>query len=853
MKLRMKSPLASSLLVFATLLLPVALPAADLGPIVKEAARYESGASAAPLRQLEKALRDSGGDPAARAEVEAAFIQLLAPSATFEARRFACTQLAIIGTDASLPALAGLLNSPDTAGMACLALGSSLSAKVNPALREALAKATGPARQQIIVTLGDRRDADAVAALIPLTRSPDDAAATAAIAALGKIATPAALEELATLRQKGDPALARAATESSLVAADRVAKAGETKVSTQVYSDLLQAFYPAYVRRAALSGLLRLDKEAGEERILQVLRGKDTALKPAAIAAIRLLPSKEASTRFAKEMPKLQPQEQTLLIEALASRNDEASLAAISASLSAGDGAVRRAAAAALGNIGDASTVPTLTKALAAAQETEDRQTLVAALISLKGREAVDQAIAELLPRQDDKSKPALISVLGKRASRTSVPVLLEMVGGADPAVAKAACQALGRLVQTEDLPALLDRLARVRSTDARGALEATVAQALSRTRDPVRRSDAVCGALANLQDLDGRASLLSLLPSCGDARALDTLKAARADREPRIREAALRAMAEWPDASATGALLEMARTTTQDTERVLALRGAARLLSTTADASPHDTAVSFEKVMDLAKNADEKKLVLGGLGRVHDVAALQLAESCLGDSAIQAEAALAVVSIAPYVCGLHRDAARSVLQKVADLPLESELKQSAKDLKATIDQFADFITAWQATGPFTKEGWPGKDLFGVDFPPEQEKPQNLQWQLMPAGTDKKKPWLLDLGKLYGGDNRVAYVRAWVHSESARPARLELGSDDGIQAWLNGKVVVSDNRGGDVIPATEKAEVNLQAGWNSLLLKVTQWSAGWGFCARVAKPDGAALEGLRVSPTPPAN
>jgi HEAT repeat protein len=827
------------------------LPAADLATAVRDAAQYESGASAEPLRQIEQAVREAVADPATRADVEAALIKLLAPSSTFEARRFACTQLAFLGSETSLSALTGLLNRPETTGMACLALGSCPSAKVNPLLRESLAKATGPARLQILVTLGDRRDPDAVRMLVPLTRSPDDAVCKTAIASLGKIASAPALEELAALRQKGDPVLARATAGASLVAADLVAQSGDVTTAKQIYTALLPATQPAQVRRAALSGLLRLEKEAGEERILQVLRGKDAALKPVAIAALRPLQSKEVSARFAKEMASLQPPEQLLLIEALASRNDEAALAAISSSLSASNATVRRAAASALGSIGNAGSVPMLAAALAAAEETEDRQAIVAALVNLKGGEPVDQALASALAKQEEKSKPALISVLGKRASRTSVPALLELAGGSDAAVAKAASQALGKIVNADDLPALLDRLGRLKTAEARSAFESTVAQALARTQDPARRSAAVCGALDKATDLEVRSSLLGLLPSCGNAPALETLKAARADQEPRIREAALRAMAEWPDASATDPLLEMARTTTQDTERVLALRGAVRLLSTTAETSPPDTAARFQKAMDLARNADEKKLVLGGLGRVHDPAALKLAESCLGTSAIQAEAALAAVSIAPYVAGSQRDLAKAVLQKVADLPVDAELKQSAKDLKETIDQFADYLTAWQVSGPYNKEGWPGKDLFGVDFQPEQEKPQNVSWQVLPVGTDKKKPWLLDLGKFYGGDNRVAYARAWVHSEAAQPARLELGSDDGIQAWLNGKVVLSNNRGGDVAPAAEKAEINLQAGWNGLLLKVTQWSAGWGFCARVAKPDGARLEGLRVSSNPP--
>ena len=133
----------------------------------------------------------------------------------------------------------------------------------------------------------------------------------------------------------------------------------------------------------------------------------------------------------------------------------------------------------------------------------------------------------------------------------------------------------------------------------------------------------------------------------------------------------------------------------------------------------------------------------------------------------------------------------------------------------------------------------------------EQPGSPETKWQTMPAGAVKSRPWQLDLGSLFPGDNRIAYARAWIHSDVQQTAILELGSDDGIKAWVNGKIVVSANRGGDVAPGSEKGAVTLKEGWNSVLLKVTQWSAGWGFCARLAKPDGSTLSGLRVAIIPP--
>jgi hypothetical protein len=431
------------------------------------------------------------------------------------------------------------------------------------------------------------------------------------------------------------------------------------------------------------------------------------------------------------------------------------------------------------------------------------------------------------------------------------VPALLEQAGGADAAVAGPAFRALGKLASPDQLPALMNSLVALKAPAARGDAGDAVAKVLERLPEVDRRTAAVTSALAKAADVETRCALIGLLPVCGGARAFAAVNAARADQEAPVREAAFRALTAWPEASAIDTLLEIAQSGSQNTQRVLALRGCVRLLASANEFSAQEVAARFQKAMAVAKKLNEGKLVLGGLANVHDPLALKLVEPFLNDPELQAEAALAATSLAPYVCGIARDPARATLQKVITLPLaDKALQQSARDLLAVINRFDDFIMAWQVAGPFAREGKDGQALFEVEFPPEQTGASGVKWQLMPAGQLKTRPWQLDLGALYGGVHRVAYARTCLYSEIQQPARLEFGSDDGLKAWFNGQVVLNANRGGDVAPAAEKVAVTLQKGPNPLLLKVTQWTAGWGFCARVAKPDGSPIQGVRVELEP---
>ena len=156
-------------LVFATTAVcGPSLTRAEIARLVAEAATYQPGQSCEAFRRIEEWVSRSVSDAATRQTLEGGLVQLLAPSATFEARRFACKQLGIIGGKDALPSLAKLLLSDETVGIACVALTTYPSGKADEALRVALASAPKTARIQIIITLGDRRDSQSVKLLAEL-------------------------------------------------------------------------------------------------------------------------------------------------------------------------------------------------------------------------------------------------------------------------------------------------------------------------------------------------------------------------------------------------------------------------------------------------------------------------------------------------------------------------------------------------------------------------------------------------------------------------------------------------------------------------------------------------------------
>ena len=639
----------------------------EISRLIQATASYESGQSMESLRRLEALARESSSDGQLRQALEAGLVRLLAPESTLEAKQFACQQLATIGSEDSLPALAALLEKDATAGLACQALSTHPSPKAGEALRQALPKLAGAARAQVISTLGDRQDPAAVEPLTRLANGPDADSATAAILALGKIANEPARAAIAALADrvgKGErPDLARPVFEASLTAAEKLAAAGQREAATAIYERFLDQAQPDNVRRGAFEALLQLDQDGGERRIIDTLRGTDALLKPVAIAGMRALRSPDASEKFAATLPTLSANEQVWLIEALADRRDEAARTAVEASVASPHAAVRLAAIQAVGKNADAKTVALLCGAFAANRGSLERTALERALMSLPRENEFEQALVEQFERAAAEVKPSLMRVLARRESRAAVPALLKASEQAE--FAESAFQALASLAIAEDVPALLGRLSQLNATHARADAEYAVAQALLKMDAPARRAEVVLSVLEKTKDSETRRSLLRLLPACPDARALAVLTAAQRDREPQVRDTALRALVEWPDVRAWNTLAETVRQTTNELHRALAFTALTRLAEGENAMPNAPVRERYGVLLESARTDADRQLVLSALAGAAHPDALRLALSLLSNPGVGQEAALAVRKIAESIKKEHPQAAADALRQL--------------------------------------------------------------------------------------------------------------------------------------------------------------------------------------------
>lgn len=431
-----------------------------------------------------------------------------------------------------------------------------------------------------------------------------------------------------------------------------------------------------------------------------------------------------------------------------------------------------------------------------------------------------------------------LIHALAGRKATQALSELLKTARDNDETVRREAIRALGALASESELGVLVALAVKPKEAKDRSAIEQAIGAVFKRVEDKDSQAGPVLLALAGAPTV-AKPTLLRLLGKPATLKALEAVRAALNDPDADVRDAAARTLSEWSDARPAEELLTLARTSPNRAHKVLALRGYIRM----AGMSKDPTAM-YVRAMELAERPEEKKLVLGGLGSASTAQALALVERYLKDERLRAEAALAAVQISNRLRQKDATRARVALENVLSAVKDSRIRQRAQDIINEMEQYEGYILVWFGSGLYSGRGKESREVFDMAFPPERSDAEDVKWKRLTQGVGS---WDMNLEASFGArDHCAAYVRTRIWSPEEQDARLELGSDDAVKVWLNGKLVHANYTNRGLGPRQDVVKVSLRKGWNELLLKVVDHEGGWSFCCRVRKPDGTALEGLKV-------
>jgi HEAT repeat protein len=590
--------------------------------------------------------------------------------ADLHAKFEACRNLGVIGGPEIVAELAPLLADEKLSHMIRYALEPIPGPAVDDAFRDAIGKTKGLVLVGVVNSIGVRRDAKAVPTLVALLKDADDKVACAAAGSLGRIADAAATAALAdALASTKDGDLRRAVIDGYLDVA------GQTDAAAGIYTRLSTPDAPSYFRVAAIVGMLNCDPAGAGDLIFAALADKDPFVRATAIARAASVKGAGVTARLAAALDKQPADTKVMLINALADRKDKRALPALLAATSSQAPEVRAAAVAALGKIGDATCVNVLIAALAG----EQAQAAADALRLLQGT-GVDDAILKAMSAAAAPARVAVIEILADRKADGAAAAVLAQAASEDAAVKLAAIKALGRgLAAPAELPALIKILTAAEDDPVRSeAIRAVVA--VSRKAPPAAQADAVLAALNSAATPQARMTLIQAVGGIGGAKAFEAVKAALGDKDPTVNDAAVRALAAWPDAQAVDFLLDLLARTKDNVHRVLLLRGTVRLLGL-AGRPADQTIATYKDLLAKTDSPADKKLVLAGLGAMDDPAALKVVEPMLAEPAVKGEAELAMVNIAARVMGTAGDEAAAAARKVLAQTANDGVKRQAQTI----------------------------------------------------------------------------------------------------------------------------------------------------------------------------
>ncbi len=193
--------------------------------------------------------------------------------------------------------------------------------------------------------------------------------------------------------------------------------------------------------------------------------------------------------------------------------------------------------------------------------------------------------------------------------------------------------------------------------------------------------------------------------------------------------------------------------------------------------------------------------------------------------------------------------------------PLEMELHlsvESGGNRLIFMPVFLNKAGGWRVIGPF--DGNRAEGLEKV-YPPEEGPPEEgidlnsvhggrggrlVRWlPIEPAAISEDG--YFDLSRALGPcENATAYAFTGVHVPVDTRAVLHLGSDDGVKVWLNGELIHTHNIHRGSAPGQDVIPLDLKAGRNVFLLKISNDDGGWGFHFELKDDVGGPVPGLKT-------
>lgn len=802
---------------------------------------------------------------AGRGEEEVRLLAVLASAAPLAEREAACVRLHRVGSERAVPALASLLTDPALSHAARHALEAMPFAAAGTALADALATTAGGVRHGVIASLASRRELAAVPGLAGVLRDVSDpAAAEAAAHALGAIPSAAALAALESAWPEASGPVRAAVVDALLGQARRLLEAGDSREAGRVFRSVHANERDPRVRLAADEGMIRAAGAVGLALVRAGLTGTVEPERAAALRVIEDLPQPGLGGLLRELLPELAPTVQRSVIDGWLRRADPPPPEVVRPLLRSVALDTRLAAIHALGRVGTTEDIGSLLGWAAGAEP--ERRAARLALTTLRA----EGATASLRRQAREGRGPERIEAvraLGERGDREAADELLALARSEDDTLRLAALRSVSLVLQPGRVAELVGMVSGAADPVRRGEVGRALALTLGRLQ-PAEGSPALA-AVTRTFHVAAPEVRAALVTACGGVVAPEVremLRRALAAEVPEVRAAALVALGTTTDAALLPDARELAVRGVEEAAREAGTRAAVRLIAREGSGVTFAERMDFFRAVAAATpTLAQRRVLLNALAGGRTREELALAAAWLDDEGSAADAAAAVVRLAPRVP--EAGPALAALRRVQAMEVPAATKDDAASAIEGVEARRNHFSSWFLLPTIDFNDRDAKELLELVLPPEgpaadyadRSRRESLgKWEPMRVAADVRNARQMRGGG--PGVSGLAYAFTWVWSPEPRRVTMELQHDAALKLWVGDHEVV---RREDTFETGAKGEaspeVDLAGGWNLVRVKLAQVARPWWFSLRVraAEPGGespfvadASPVDLRTAPQP---
>ncbi|WP_336514391.1 DUF1080 domain-containing protein [Pollutibacter soli] len=586
------------------------------------------------------------GNEKQKAEAVKTYCQALSKMPDALAADFIIQQLQLIGKDDAVACLKPLLTNSALAGNAARALAQINTPLAEKTLMTALKQAKGKALLSVIEALGYAKYSPAVKEIIALTKSTDANVAKVSLYALASIGdtTASGVLEAAAAKQ-GYRYDQTGATAAYLNYIREVSNSGRKDIAA-TFAEKLMNNANGKDQLPVKVAAMQLLAEAKGDKALPVLydaaKSEDVIYRTAALRATEKMKSPGTKSEWLKQLSSASPGAAIQLLNYLGKSGDPSLMPELQKYLSASDEGVRLAAINSVALTGKGAAIPVLINQLKNSGEAETN----AVKNALLGIPSADISIPVLndFDAVPDAGKVSLIEVLAARKADKSAGKIIGLANGSSQIVRTAAVKALPSVVSANDQQAVFN-LVKTASPANIPYLQQAMSEATSGMKDTAARSTIIIKQMRS-ESVEKQIYYLEVLAGIGGSDAYKAISQSFSTGNDQAKAAAVAALSKSTFPEAPLFLLNIARQNTSGDIAQQALNGYIDLVAKN-NYPPDQKVLMLIDAMALTTNDGQRQRILRETARIRTFPALVFAGQWLDTTAVQQQAANAVMRIA--------------------------------------------------------------------------------------------------------------------------------------------------------------------------------------------------------------